>query len=171
MTRPAHLLALAGLLLTTPLTAQEFGLRDELLDRMIGEWVLRGTMAGGEVVHDVTFEWVVQHHYVRMHEVAREREADGRPAYEAMVIIGEDPHSDGYAAMWLDNTGTGGLTGDGLGHAMAIGDSIPFVFHFPDGSPWHTIFVYRRATDHWEWVMHGEGKDDDLFAKVTLTRR
>jgi hypothetical protein len=170
--RFAQMMMVAGSVLVGSLSAQGPGLQDPLLDRMIGEWVMQGQIAGDQVTHDITFEWILQHNYVRMTERSRELEPDGRPSYEAMVIIGEDPHSDGYAAMWLDITGTGGLTGDGLGHATAVGDSIPFLFHFPDGSRWHTIFVYRRATDQWTWVMHGEGKaESDPFAKVTLTRK
>jgi len=33
------------------------------------------------------------HEYVRMHEVSRERAANGAPAYEAIVLFGRDPHT------------------------------------------------------------------------------
>jgi len=78
------ILTLAGLLLVSPLAAQS-PQRDSLLNHLIGRWVLRGPMAGKDVVHDVTFQWVLGAEYVEMHEVSRERTSAGTPAYEAIV--------------------------------------------------------------------------------------
>ncbi|MDH5235349.1 MAG: hypothetical protein OEW77_10350 [Gemmatimonadota bacterium] len=166
-TRPCLLLVLAAL----PLRAQAPPPQDELLERLIGDWVLEGPMAGGNVVHDVTFSWMLQHLYVRMQERSREREADGRRAYEAEVLIGRDDETGGYAAMWLDVTGGGGIRGDGIGHAPLTKDALPFVFHFPDGTPFYTTFIYDRTRDQWRWEMDGMGKDGrEPFARVTLRR-
>jgi len=168
---------LTGLLLLVvlgalPLQAQAPPLDDELLERLIGDWVIEGSMAGGEVVHDVSFSWMLEHLYVRMQERSREREADGRRVYEAEVLIGRDEETGGYAAMWLDTTGGGGLRGDGIGHAPLTKDSLPFVFHFPDGTPFYTTFIYDRNLDEWRWEMDGMGKDGRTpFARVTLRRK
>ena len=70
--------------------AQQQGFQDALLDRMAGNWVLEGTIDGDESVHDVLAQWVLDHQYLRFHEVAREREPDGTPLYEAIVFIGWD---------------------------------------------------------------------------------
>ena len=81
------LYVLATLVLTAfPASAQTTGLQDPLLDRMIGEWVLEGTIAGNPATHDVVFEWVLDHHYVRFHEVARETDPARTPAQ--MIIRG-----------------------------------------------------------------------------------
>src|SRR5438046_4678915 len=77
---------------------------DSLFDRLIGHWVLRGTIARHATTHDVTFDWILGREYVQMHEVSRERAADGTPAYEAVVLFGRDPRSGEYACLWLDNT-------------------------------------------------------------------
>jgi hypothetical protein len=153
----------------SPALAQTTGLRDPLLDRMIGEWVLEGTIAGTHATHDVVFEWVLGHQYVRFHELARE--TDPVP-YEAIVFIGWEEESQQYACLWLDSTGGEGLTAEGIGHGAATGDSIPFLFHFPDGSPFHTTFIYDRDADTWEW--HLDGDENGVrrpFARVTLSRR
>src|SRR5438105_11336806 len=58
---------------------------DSLFDRLVGRWVLHGTIARQQTTHDVTFAWMLGREYVRMHEVSRERAANGSPAYEAIV--------------------------------------------------------------------------------------
>src|SRR6266571_896187 len=58
---------------------------DSLFPRLIGHWVLRGTIARQQTVHDVTFEWLLGREYVQMHEVSRERAPNGSPTYEAVV--------------------------------------------------------------------------------------
>ncbi len=145
--------------------------KDDLLDRMIGRWVLQGTIAGQETAHDVVVEWVLGHQYVQLREVSREKDGEGNPAYEAIVYIGWDQPSAGYACLWLDNTGGGGLVGQAIGHGKRSGDEIPFLFRGGDGSLFHTTFAYDRAGDTWRWLMDGEeaGKLEP-FARVTLTR-
>jgi len=64
---------------------------DSLFDRLVGKWVLRGTIARRQTTHDVTFAWMLGREYLQMHEVSREREANGTPAYEAVVMFGRDP--------------------------------------------------------------------------------
>ena len=145
---------------------------DTVFNRLIGNWVLRGTIAGRPAIHDVTFDWILGREYVQMHEVSRERAAKGAPAYEAVVLLARDPRSGEYACLWLDNTGVSAFDQQGIGRGTASGDSIPFLFRYSPAESFHTTFVYDRATDSWQWHM-----DDDSvgvrrpFARVTLTRR
>lgn len=164
------ILPLTALLLAGPLHAQA-PQRDSLLDRLIGHWVLRGPMAGQDVVHDVTFEWVLGGEYVQMHEVSRERTPAGTPAYEAIVYLVHDPHTGEYAALWLDNTDYNAFLPAGVGHAAAAGDSIPFVFTSSPTDRFHNTFVYDRATDTWAWHMDNDDpRGRRPFARVTLGR-
>ena len=152
--------------------AQQQGFQDALLDRMAGNWVLEGTIGGDESVHDVLAEWVLDHQYLRFHEVAREKEPDGTPLYEAIVFIGWDQPSNQYACLWLDSTGGGGLSAQALGHAKRSGDNLPFVFDTGEGGVIHTTFAYSRDTDTWQWHIDIE-KDGERkpFARVTLARQ
>ena len=144
--------------------------RDNLLDHMIGRWVLRGTIARDSVVHDITARWVLLDEYVEMREVSRERTPDGTPLYEAIVYIGRDPKTREYAALWLDNTAYGGFDPAGTGRGMAAGDSIPFLFKSPTDSV-HTTFVYDRVHDTWAWHMdNDDARGRRPFARVTLAR-
>ena len=61
---------------------------DSLFDRLVGHWVLRGSIARQSTTHDVDFEWMLGREYVKMHEVSRERGPNGAPVYEAVVLFG-----------------------------------------------------------------------------------
>ena len=145
---------------------------DSLFDRLIGHWVLRGTIARQSTVHDVTFDWVLGREYVQMHEVSRERGPSGAAAYEAVVLFGRDPRSGEYACLWLDNTAASAFDPQGIGRGTVAGDSIPFLFHYTATDSFHTTFVYDRATDSWQWRMDNDNAGVRRpFARVTLTRR
>ena len=145
---------------------------DSLFQRLVGHWVLRGTIAHQQTVHDVTFEWLLDRTYVQMHEVSRERAPRGTPAYEAVVLFGRDPKTGAYACMWMDNTGAAAFPPEGTGRGSVAGDSIPFLFHYTATARFHTIFVYDRAKDSWQWHMDNDSAGVRRpFARVTLTRR
>ena len=162
--------AVAVLALALPARAQTVQ-RDSLLDHLIGTWVLRGPMRGQNVVHDVTFQWVLGGEYVEMHEVSRERDSSGAPQYEAIVYLVHDPHSHEYGVLWMDNTDYNTFLPGGQGRAVAAGDSIPFLFTYSPTDRFHNTFVYHRTTDTWEWHMdNDDAKGRRSFARVTLTR-
>lgn len=165
-------LAALNLLVATRHVDAQSAQPDWLLDRLIGNWVLQGRMAGKQTVQDVSFQWVLGYEYVVMHEATREKNESGAPAYEAIVYIGRDPKTHEYAALWLDNTAYGAFKPAGTGHGFAAGDSIPFLFVESPTSRVHTTFKYNRASDEWEW--HMDDEDAGVirpFARVTLTRK
>jgi hypothetical protein len=145
---------------------------DSLFPRLIGNWVLRGTIARQQTVHDVTFEWLLNREYVQMHEVSRERAPNGTPAYEAVVLFGRDPKTGAYACTWMDNTAAAAFPPEGIGRGSVVGDSIPFTFHYTATTSFHTTFVYDRTNDSWRWHMDNDSSGVRRpFARVTLTRR
>ena len=94
---------LVALLLASRLPAQSLP-PDSVFDRLAGRWVLRGTIARQQTTHDVTFQWLLGREYLQMHEVSREKDPTGGPAYEAVVLFARDPKTGEYACLWLDNT-------------------------------------------------------------------
>ena len=146
-------------------------LDDAFLDRMVGTWVLRGTIEGQPTTHDVVVAWVLGHNYVRIREVSREKDAAGRPAYEAIVFVGREPNGEGYACLWLDNTGGGGLAAPAIGHGRRRGDAVEFLFVGPDGGRFHTTFDLGATDGSWQWRMDGESHGRlEPFARVRLTK-
>jgi hypothetical protein len=145
---------------------------DSLFDRLIGQWVLRGTMARRSTTHDVDFKWMLGREYVKMHEVSRERGPNGAPGYEAVVLFGRDPRSGEYACLWLDNTGASAFDPAGIGRGRVAGDSIPFLFDYTPTDRFHNTFVYDRAHDTWQWHLDNDSAGvRKPFARVTLTRQ
>lgn len=146
---------------------------DALLDHMVGEWVMTGTIAGEKVTHDVHAEWILQRRYVRIHEVSREKEENGELAYEAWIHIAWDAENEEYVVMWLDNTGTTNFAAEGVGHGRLDGDRIPFVWSFADGSGIRNTFKYDREDDTWSWAIDnvdGTGRSVP-FARLLLERK
>ena len=144
----------------------------ELLERLVGRWVLEGTIAGKTTTHDVVASWVLNGQYIQLHEISRERDAQGRPAYEALVYLTWEPSRGEYSCLWLDSTSNVGLSNGVVGRAKPSGDELRLLFKFADGSTFHTTFAYDRKADTWQWKMDGEEKGQLApFARVTLRHR
>jgi len=145
-------------------------IRHQLLEQLLGRWVLRGTIAGQSVVHDVQAEWVLAHKYIRIHEVSRSKDTEGNPEYEAMVFITWNNPSQQYSCGWLDVFG--GLTIESIGVAPPKETELPFTFKNENGDVTLTnVFLYSPRDNGWEWridnVEKGVSKE---FARVRLTR-
>src|ERR1700721_2205848 len=104
------LLSLAFLIMASfSVSGQQPTQRDPLLDHLAGSWILQGTIAGRETTHDIESEWVLGHEYLRLHETSRDKNAQGQPAYEAIVFIEWDESSREYKCLWLASTGGRGV--------------------------------------------------------------
>jgi hypothetical protein len=62
----------------------------QLLNHLAGNWVLEGVLGGRHSTHDVTAEWILNHEYLRFHEVSHEKNKNGGLVYEAIVILSWD---------------------------------------------------------------------------------
>jgi len=151
--------------------AQALVERETPLENLVGRWVMTGTIAGQDITHDLEAKWVLGGHYLYFHEVAREQDENGDPAYEARVYIGWDEAGEGLVCLWLDVTGGGGLVPDGFGYGKPVGDRIPFVWGEGSNQQIHNTFTYQRERDRWSWaidnVRNGEASN---FARVVLDR-
>jgi hypothetical protein len=168
----AVLIAVLAGCVARPVAAEAGGLApDSLFQRLVGRWVLTGTIGRQQVTHDVTFQWMLGHEYVQMHEVSRERATNGSPVYEAVVLFGRDSSSGEYACLWMDNTGSNAFDPAGIGRGSVAGDSVPFFFRYTDSTSFHTTFVYDRAKDTWQWHMDNDKAGVRRpFARLTLAR-
>ena len=157
----------------TPAQAVQSDPQHQLLDKLIGHWVLRGTIGKQETTHDIDAQWVLDKEYVHIHEISREKDAAGKPQYEAIVLVVWDPKVGEYAGLWMDTTGLATFPPEAIGHAKPAGDKIPFVFKDPDGGGVRNTFAYDRAKDEWSWTIDNVSKTGALtpFARVKLTRK
>ena len=138
-----------------PVFAQQVTAKDSLLDKLTGNWLLRGTIDGQLTTHDIDVAWVLDHQYIQIKEVSREKGASGKPLYEAIVYISFDTTAKQYSCLWLDNTGNSGLSASAVGHAKPNGDKLTFLFQGP-GYTFYTTFDYNRMDNTWQWFMDNE---------------
>ena len=157
---------------TFNLIAQEHLTPDLLLNNLVGKWLLKGTIDTKKTTHDVNIAWVLQHQYLRITEVSREKDSLGRPEYTAIVYLTWEERIKEYSCLWLDNTGNSGLSAAVVGHAAFNGNKIELIFNSPDGSDFHTTFAFEPKSTTWQWTMDGES-DGKLvpFAHVQLSKQ
>jgi len=142
-----------------------------LLSHFAGTWALRGTIAGKQTTHDVQAEWVLNHEYLQLREISREKNAGGGAAYEAIIYIGWDAKAQQFVCLWLDTTSGDGLASGVIARANQAGDSIPFIFKLSASDQVHTTFSYDEATDTWQWVIDNiDNGRTQRFADVKLAR-
>jgi hypothetical protein len=146
---------------------------DLLMDRMAGKWVMTGTIGKDKFTHDVYVDRILKRQYLRIHEVAREKDADGDPAYEAWIHIAWDKGNSEYVVMWLDNTAITNFAPEGVGHGKPDGDQIRFIWKSLDGTGIHNTFVYDRSRDKWFWTIDNidTAGSPSRFASSELKRK
>jgi hypothetical protein len=145
---------------------------DSLMDNMVGRWVMTGTIDNEKVTHDVHVDRILKGHYLRIHEVAREKDAVGDPAYEAWIHIAWDKVNSEYVVMWLDNTAITNFASDGVGHGKPDGDRITLIWKSADGSGIHNTFAYERKSGKWFWTIDNvdTAGSTSRFARLELKR-
>jgi hypothetical protein len=168
-------LVLSMLLFSVFALAQQPPVNSPLLDHLVGNWVMEGTMAREHRIDDVQAEWVLDHHYLRIHEKARTKNSKGQ-LYEAFIHIAwNDEKWPGgqkrYSCAWLDVWG--GLSEASLGVAIPKDNELPFIFKNEKGEPdFSNVFVYDPATDTWEWRLDNIDKGQlKPFGRMKLTRK
>lgn len=123
---------------------------DSLLDALVGEWTMTGTVRGHPVTYQLTGARVLQGRFVELHML----DTHAPPGYEARVFIGVDSARAGYIAHWLDNFGAQYSIPHATGSAS--GDTLRLAFAYADG-PFRDTFIYHA--DPRGWTFHLEDQD------------
>jgi hypothetical protein len=148
-----------------PLDGRNRIFHDDFLDNLAGDWKLTRKIRGQSAENTVKAEWVLNHQFLLVHL----KDVKSPPNYEAMVYIGYDNTSERYVGHWIDVFG--GRFSETLGYGIRSGNSIKFVFEYPDG-PFHNTFTWNPETKSWVFLM--EQKDQagkwKVFAEDTLRR-
>ena len=166
-----QLFLMATILVALIATAQQPPLNSPLLDHLAGKWLIQGTVGKQPVTHEFEAEWVLQHHYLRFHEVSREKNDKGEPQYEATVFIGWNEKTKQYACAWMDVYG--GLTTESIGVAKPKENEIAFVFTDEHGETSFTnTFVYDPKSNTWEDQLDNVQKGiAKPFARFNLSKQ
>jgi len=154
-----RLLIALSLLCSGMLAAQQDGpghpFQDSLVGRLAGEWSMTGDLRGQAQSYTLKAEWVLGHQFLRL-----EMKGD---QYEAVSYIGYDNASERYVAHWIDIFG--GRVSETLGYGKREGNSIHFVFEYPDGpfrsdytldpkAGWKIDMTQKAATGEWKDFAH-----------------
>ncbi|MGE5177773.1 MAG: hypothetical protein ACM3PF_01630 [Bacteroidota bacterium] len=143
--------------------------RDDLLDHLVGSWTLTGRRGSEELRQDVTGEWTLQDQYVRMH-FRETRAPEGKSPYEALYMLGYDPGDGTYVLHLFDRFGA--AYSRVLGVGTRRGDSIEFLFEYPDGE-FSNTFTWQSERGCWEMLLRErtEAGEWRLWATKTLAPR
>jgi hypothetical protein len=152
------LFAMAGAI---PGAAQDKPFTDDLLDHLAGTWKMTGQIQGQPVTHTVSAGWMLNHQFLHVHE----KDAAVPPAYEVEIYVGYDSTSERYVVHWLDVFG--GRLSETLGYGKREGNSIRFVFEYPDG-PFTNTFAWKPELRKWQWVLETKNKDGKWTNFATL---
>jgi hypothetical protein len=152
-------------------TAQQPPINSPLLEHLAGKWQMRGTVGKNPTTHDLDAEWVLQHRYLRFHEVSRDKNDKGEAQYEATVFIGWNEKTKQYACVWLDVYG--GLASESIGVATTKENELAFVFKDEQGETTFTnAFIYDPKTNTWDNRLDNIVKGATTpFARFNLTKQ
>jgi hypothetical protein len=143
----------------------------QVLNSLAGRWVMSGTLDGKQTTHDVEAEWVLKREYLRFHEVSREKDASGGPAYEAIVFLSWEANKGEYSCLWMDNTAGGAFSSDVIARGRPAAGAIPLVFTKAGKELLHTTFRYDARADSWQLTIDDVTKGKaDRFGDMRLTR-
>jgi hypothetical protein len=149
-----------------PLDGRDRVFRDELLDNLAGDWKITRKFKTRTVENTARAEWVLNHQFL----LIKMKDVNNPPQYEANIYIGYDNASERYVAHWIDVFG--GRFSETLGYGTRNGNSIKFVFEYPDG-PFINIFTWNTEKKSWTFLMQQKDPTGKwtLFAEDTLVRR
>lgn len=144
--------------------------KDDIADKMAGTWKLEGTLAGRERAHHaVVARWVAGHQFLEIDEHTTPEAPPTESRYDALWFLGHDDVSERYVLHLIDVYG--GRFSETLGYGTRQGNTISFVFEYPDG-PFHTVWRWLPDSQSWEWHMEQKGPDGKwtTFGDFKLTR-
>lgn len=169
MPRSTSLAALLCLILATCLAGQtpSGASTDSLLQRLVGQWRMTGSVRGQPVTYTMEGARVLQQRFVELHMV----DVREPPTYEARVFLGVDTTAHRYIAHWLDNFGAAFSIPPATGEAR--GDTVLLTFPYPDGA-FRDTFVYNRSADTWHFRLDAADATTGgwrLFAEYEVRHR
>jgi hypothetical protein len=167
----AFLLALATALVFPAVAAAQAPepWHDDLVDHLAGTWKMEGNVMRRAAHHDVQAEWVFNHQFLRIAEKTSPAAPSTERHYDAIWFLGYDAISERYVLHLMDQFG--GRFSETLGYGVRDGNTIRFVFEYPDG-PFHTTYQWDSDKNTWVWLMEQKDKNGKWtpFADLRLSK-
>jgi hypothetical protein len=133
--------------------------QDELLDELVGNWTMIGSIRGEPVTYSMKGTWVLGHQFVllKMSDKAVPSQ------YEASVFIGKSRGDTTYVVHWLDSFG--GEPSKILGYGERSDNKIVLTFQYPSGT-FRDTFSYESGVKKWHFLIEAESENGawDVFA-------
>jgi hypothetical protein len=163
---------IAGCAVPVAVSGQQAAPGDTLLNHLTGRWVLKGTIAGKNIQHDIAAELVLGHQYIELKETSQEKLADGKPFYDAIVFFCYNKTRNQYDCLWLDNTGTTDFDPKVVAHATPKTNTIELLFNMSDKSLFHTTLTFIPDENKWRWLMESdENGKIEVFADAEMLKQ
>ncbi len=138
------LVAIVLLLAGAPaVRAEEPPAAEKLLDQLVGDWRMTGTVRGKPVTYRLSARRTLAGRFVELHMI----DVSDPPKYEARVFIGNDPKGDRIIAHWMDKFGAAASIPHGEGSVS--GNTIRFDIPYPDGT-FRDVFTYEARLGTWQ---------------------
>jgi hypothetical protein len=139
---------------------------EALLEHLVGQWHMTGSVRGRPATYTLKAARVLQRRFVELHM----EDVNRPPAYEARVFIGVDSAAGRYIVHWLDRFGAAFSIPHATGDAR--GDTLVFTFPYSTGA-FRDTFVYHPSTDTWFFRLEAADSTGGwrLFAEYDVRRR
>jgi len=149
----------------TPVHGPQTRFDDDLLEHLTGDWKLSRRIRQQLVENQVHVEWILNHQFLQIHM----KDIQTPSEYEALVHIGYEHEHQRYVIYWLDTFG-GRFSEKGYG--TRHGQSLRFVFQYPDGLL-HNTFTCNAEDHTWHSLIEQQDKQGQwsVFAEDRLQRR
>ncbi len=142
---------------------------DDFLNRLVGSWILTGTMGLTELRQKVDARWVIQDRFLEIHCIQDGPVSPDQTPYEAIYMLGYESQTGEYLMHLFDTFGASyaQTVGTGTRHD----DAVEFLFEYPNGL-FSNTFTWNRETDGWEMLLRQREESGEwkVFARKTLER-
>ena len=142
---------------------------DDFLNKLVGLWTLTGSMGSTELRQKVDAHWVIQGYFLEVRCMQEGPVLPDQTPYEAIYMLSYDNQSEEYSMHLFDTFGARYARTVGIG--MRQGDSVEFLFEYPNGL-FSNTFTWEDDSRGWEMLLRQKEETGEwkVFAKKTLTR-
>ncbi len=141
---------------------------DGLLEKLVGEWALTGTMVGKPLEQQCSAKWVLNHEFLELDCRETKQPPVLKVRYEAATYIGCSSTTQQYVVNLLDVFGAA----DTLGFGRRNDKSIELKWDYPSG-PFRMTMTWEPDSNSWFFLLRQQDRSGkwSTFAEKHLRRK